>query len=108
MLDKCYVEQTQAGVDCGAPVYPDGCSSSTRIQKQACDSKTDKCGASEICYFPNKSCDPHASKCTGMCASNYCGGRWQKECADSRWSCVYEDSCLRSGADDCDGKCVLN
>ena len=112
MLDQCYVEQTHAGLDCGVPTYPDGCSdsdSSTPIKEMACGGKEGgTCGANELCYFPDKKCDPNVTKCTGLCADDYCGGYWQKECPDSRWSCVYEESCLKNGGTDCDGKCVLN
>ncbi|KAF2109286.1 hypothetical protein BDV96DRAFT_692092 [Lophiotrema nucula] len=110
LLDACYVAQTHAGVDCGKPVYPDGCTGGeTPIQNQACGGSTGgTCASDEICYFPDKSCDPHTTDCTGLCASNYCGGEWDEECPDSRWSCVYQDACLQSGADDCDGQCVLN
>ncbi|KAF2192790.1 hypothetical protein K469DRAFT_654654 [Zopfia rhizophila CBS 207.26] len=110
LLDNCYVTQTKAGVDCGKPKYPDGCTGgNTPIPDMACGGSTGgTCASDEICYFPDKSCDPHTKACTGLCASNYCGGRWEKECPDSRWSCVYEDSCMKSGSDDCDGVCVLN
>ncbi|KAH3910858.1 hypothetical protein HBH56_137270 [Parastagonospora nodorum] len=109
LLDSCYVAQTNAGIDCGKPVYPDGCSSSTPIQNQACGgSGGGKCGTDEICYVPDKNCDIHSGKCTGLCASDYCGGQWDKQCADDRWSCVYDDACLKNGGVDCDGHCVLN
>jgi hypothetical protein len=110
MIDKCYVEQTHAGVDCGTPTYPDGCKGGeTPIKDMACGGTSGgDCSTNEICYFPDKNCDPHTTKCTGLCANDYCGGTWEKECPDSRWSCVQEDSCLKSGATDCDGQCVLN
>lgn len=109
-MDKCYVDQTDAGVDCGTPTYPDGCAGGeTPIKDMACGgSAGGECSSDQFCYFADKSCDPHTTNCTGLCASDYCGGEYDKECPDSRWSCVQEDACLKSGADDCDGKCVLN
>lgn len=31
--------------------------------------------------MPDKSCDIRSGKCTGLCASNYCGGAYDKKCA---------------------------
>ncbi|KAH7126832.1 hypothetical protein B0J11DRAFT_460277 [Dendryphion nanum] len=110
LLDACYVAQTHAGIDCGKPMYPNGCQSGkSPISDLACGGSTGgTCAGDQICYFPDKNCDPHTTACTGLCASDYCGGRWERECPDARWSCVYDDSCLKSGAEDCDGQCVLN
>ncbi|KAF2022193.1 hypothetical protein BU24DRAFT_384722 [Aaosphaeria arxii CBS 175.79] len=103
LTDNCYVEQTNAGVDCGLPTYPTG------IPEQACGGSTNQtCGAGDMCYFPDKSCDPQTTACTGLCASDFCGGNFDKPCPDARWSCVLEDACVRAGNTDCDGKCELN
>ncbi|KAH7078531.1 hypothetical protein FB567DRAFT_596129 [Paraphoma chrysanthemicola] len=99
LLDACYVAQTNAGIDCGKPVYPSGCSSSTfPIQDQACGGSTGgSCKSDQICFVPDRSCDIHTGNCTGLCASDYCGGDHDKLCPDARWSCVYDDRVSRLG-----------
>ncbi|KAF2476340.1 uncharacterized protein BDR25DRAFT_375234 [Lindgomyces ingoldianus] len=97
LMDACYVAQTKAGTDCGKPVYP------------ACGGSIgDTCASDEICYYTDKACDPHTQPCTGICANDYCGGHWDRECPDSRWSCVYDETCEKNGGVDCDGQCILN
>lgn len=113
LMDKCYNDQMNAGLNCGVPKYPQGCEGKDggkdSITKDACGGKTgQKCGAGKFCFFPDRSCDPRGTECSGMCAKDYCGGRHNKECPDDRWTCVYDDACERNGDDDCEGKCVLN
>jgi hypothetical protein len=113
MLDKCFNDQVQAGLNCGKPQYPQGCElkdgGKDSISNMACGGASgNQCGANEFCFFPNRSCDPHGTECTGLCANDYCGGEWNKECPDERWTCVLDDECERNGGEDCDGRCKLN
>jgi hypothetical protein len=56
----------------------------------------------------DKSCDNHSGNCTGLYASDDCGGRWEEECADDHWTCMYDDACLKNGGVDCNGHCKLH